>query len=669
MVRYTLLPALVFLCWNSMSSQTIYAVRGIALGTETADPAYVSSLYSNPVGLLTVRNWEFMSSAVGSFNRRDAIGVGMVGVAYRIGEDQVGALSYTPTQNFLLRFEDAPITPENNGLWPLPSAIEFRDRFRIGFAHRLSDEIALGISGRWVEEDLRTAGSNLQQASVNVSSFLASLWSFNLGFSYNVTSSIRAGALIDNVLALREAYFPDHYRQYEFRPEKIVRIAGAYDVSDRLTVTAEVNSRFASIVGYEWNNVFDVPDFTVRQGFWMTSSSNPVEALSFGLGYSYRALKFDVAYVHFPGSQTPSEGIAPGAFEPLLSLHWNRYTTNRFAFSISYAYHTGTEPLVRIEDVQFFSMVFPVNYRVHAMRPLGYARVQNTTDKTVSARLSFFVPKLMSSPTNTSQFYLGPHEVRDIPFTAEFNESILSVHDETFRDARIAVMEAEVNDYTDIEYKKVLILGRNFWNGDPLMLKYFVTPDEPRVKAFARKALYENIDFLESLPPERQPLEKARLVFNRLANLLSYYADEKTFTSVEEFDRVQYPSETLDLRGGDCDDLSVCYSALMNSLGFETAFVDVRYDSVDENGDNAHIYLLVDTKLPAYVWSSLTSNERKLVVRRNSTNRETLWIPIEPTLITKGFDAAWEQGALEYYHDVELMLGQLRGTVKIVDVY
>ncbi len=593
----------------------------------------------------------------------------MVGVAYRFGENQVGALSYTPSQEFLLRFDNTAMRPEPAGAWHDPSALEFRDRFRIGFAHHLSDEVAVGISGRWIEEYLHTSRSGDQAAAGNPVSYRASLWSFNLGFDYNVNSSLKIGALIDNMLALREAYFPDHYRRFEYRPEKIVRLGGAYDLSEKLTVAAEVNSRFAAVLGYEWENVFSVSDFTVRQGIWLTTSSNPVEALSIGLGYFLNPVRFDAAYLLLLGARAPSNGILPGSFEPLSSLYWNAYATSQLAFSVTYAYHSGYEPLVKIEDVQFFSMVFPVNYRVHAMRPLGYARVRNTTDKTVSARLSFFVPKLMSSPTNTSQFYLNPHEIRDIPFTAEFNENILAVHNESFRDARIGVMDAEVNDYTDIEYKKVLILGRNFWNGDPLMLKYFVTPDEPRVKAFARKALYENIDFLESLSPERQPLEKARLVFNRLANLLSYYADEKTFTSLEEFDRVQYPSETLDLRGGDYDDLTVCYSALMNSLGFETAFVDVRYDSVDENGDNAHIYLLVDTKLPAYVWSSLTSNERKLVVRRNSTNRETLWIPIEPTLITKGFDAAWEQGALEYYHDVELMLGQLRGTVKIVDVY
>src|SRR5258707_9507574 len=36
-----------------------------------------------------------------------------------------------------------------------------------------------------------------------------------------------------------------------------------------------------------------------------------------------------------------------------------------------------------------------------------------------------------------------------------------------------------------------------------------------------------------------------------------------------------YPAETLQLNGGDCDDMSVCYSSLLASIGISTAFIDV----------------------------------------------------------------------------------------------
>ena len=57
------------------------------------------------------------------------------------------------------------------------------------------------------------------------------------------------------------------------------------------------------------------------------------------------------------------------------------------------------------------------------------------------------------------------------------------------------------------------------------------------------------------------------------------------------------------------------------------------------------------------------------MARKNSTGIETIWIPVETTAISRGFDAAWEMGALEYFRDVEYNLGLLRGNVKIVVVY
>jgi len=47
---------------------------------------------------------------------------------------------------------------------------------------------------------------------------------------------------------------------------------------------------------------------------------------------------------------------------------------------------------------------------------------------------------------------------------------------------------------------------------------------------------------------------------------------------------------------------------------------------------------------------------------------ETIWIPVETTIINRGFDEAWSSGAQDYFDDVELGLGLARGWVRIVDV-
>jgi hypothetical protein len=57
------------------------------------------------------------------------------------------------------------------------------------------------------------------------------------------------------------------------------------------------------------------------------------------------------------------------------------------------------------------------------------------------------------------------------------------------------------------------------------------------------------------------------------------------------------------------------------------------------------------------------------VIRRNANGGDTVWIPVETTVITEGFDEAWTVGAREYLEDVEVNLGLVQGWVRIIDVY
>jgi hypothetical protein len=131
-------------------------------------------------------------------------------------------------------------------------------------------------------------------------------------------------------------------------------------------------------------------------------------------------------------------------------------------------------------------------------------------------------------------------------------------------------------------------------------------------------------------------------------------------------DNVQYPSETLQLRGGDCDDMTICFSSLLNSVGISTAFIDVI---PPEDSSRSHIYLMFDTSLDPKYGNAISSNAKRYIVRKNPKGVETVWIPIETTVITRGFEAAWSQGAQQYFDDVEVGLGLIKGRVKIVDVY
>ena len=120
----------------------------------------------------------------------------------------------------------------------------------------------------------------------------------------------------------------------------------------------------------------------------------------------------------------------------------------------------------------------------------------------------------------------------------------------------------------------------------------------------------------------------------------------------------------MDLMTGDCDDLVVLFSSLLESVGISTAFIDVE----DPAKELAHVYLMFDTGLTREDGYLVSPNEKRYVVRGDSSGRRTVWVPLETTLIHEGFDAAWQAGARTYLEEGILRHGIADGWVKIIDV-
>ena len=119
------------------------------------------------------------------------------------------------------------------------------------------------------------------------------------------------------------------------------------------------------------------------------------------------------------------------------------------------------------------------------------------------------------------------------------------------------------------------------------------------------------------------------------------------------------------MRSGDCDDMTACFASLLSSVGISTAFIDVV---PPQSPEKSHIYMMFDSGLDPKFGNRVSENPKRYVVRKNPKGQETIWLPIETTVITKGFDAAWSTGAQEYLEDVEINLGLIKGWVKVVDV-
>jgi len=98
-------------------------------------------------------------------------------------------------------------------------------------------------------------------------------------------------------------------------------------------------------------------------------------------------------------------------------------------------------------------------------------------------------------------------------------------------------------------------------------------------------------------------------------------------------DYLQFPGQTLEFRSGDCDDLSILTTALLEAAGIETAFITVP----------GHIYIAAALATPPDQLLSLLAKPEDLVVEGGKA-----WLPIEVTAVQEGFLRAWQLGAREW---------------------
>jgi tetratricopeptide (TPR) repeat protein len=179
------------------------------------------------------------------------------------------------------------------------------------------------------------------------------------------------------------------------------------------------------------------------------------------------------------------------------------------------------------------------------------------------------------------------------------------------------------------------IYGKNaiVW-GNAQMIGSFVTPKDDTLRDYVRQVVNS---YLPEAGPLNQKLVSAMAYFSSLtASGTNYIIDPNTpFTELrdDQIDYVQFPRETLHLKSGDCDDLSVLISAGLENLGIRTAFLEIP----------GHLFLMFDTGLGVDEADLISQDSSLLAIKDGN-----VWIPLEATMVNTNFNEAWAEGARKY---------------------
>lgn len=384
------------------------------------------------------------------------------------------------------------------------------------------------------------------------------------------------------------------------------------DVDDRLHVGAELRP---------------IEALAFRSGLQTDLGGSDGTTYSFGAGVRWNIFRFDYALVDHPVLRS----------------------TSYFGLSIGFNFNPAQVEIEKVEANDIYSSL----YRVYAREPIGTVRVKNLENTPVTARLRVFVPDLMSSPSE-QDVVLRPHATQELPLTAVFPGRIVSRQGDRPVQIQVSTTYQSLHlPRTEKASARCVAYGPGAidWSQGVAQAAAFVTTRDPAVESLARAAV------LALAPPEAtsgyRNLDFAAAIFDAVDAIgVTYVPDPNNPYSTisgtpKAVDTILYPSQTLSIRTGDCDDTTVLLAALFGNVGIRTMFVDVP----------GHIFLLFDTGVHERNRFALGLDEGRYV----ATDDE-IWIPLETTALSKGFAEAWRIGAESY----KSWAG--RGKVQLVDV-
>ncbi len=286
--------------------------------------------------------------------------------------------------------------------------------------------------------------------------------------------------------------------------------------------------------------------------------------------------------------------------------------------------------------------VYPLFYAYYDKNPLGKAVVTNNETLAIEKiKVEFYVKQYMDSPRLCGEFSsLGPGKSLAVPVYSLFNDSIFKVTEGTktageFR-FEYYYLGRKISRTVAVT---VQIQNRNAmtWDDDRKAAA-FITAKDPQILAFS-KGIASMVRADKTYPGITSEFRTALAVYQALrAYGLGYAVDPATpFTELSgketAVDFLQFPTQTLSYKAGDCDDLSILYAALLEGAGIETALITTP----------GHIFVAFNSALSPKNAQRIFSDQKQLIVRD-----ETVWIPVEITLIKEGFLRSWMTGASEW---------------------
>ena len=394
-------------------------------------------------------------------------------------------------------------------------------------------------------------------------------------------------------------------------------------------------------------------NFAIRAGFQKDLYTSESPTYSIGGSVRYKWMDFNVAYL-LPPTLPPTAYVGlslnfdfrklPVLIEevhirdlyPVLRRYYAR--PNR---DLEREILDSATPLVITDaDREYY-------YRLEEANQIGRIWLKNESNKEITVHIKFFIHEFVSKNGTevASVIEMQPLERTSVPIQQlVLSQKAVELSQSQPVEAEIQVIESGGSAYRTFPVTFLLHDNHSIQLDDVAKLACFISSEssvtDSAIGAFinqVRTAFQTEIDSADM--PEN--LYVAMLLFNVLHGV-SYARDPRIPGQRGTIDEIKYPHEMLEsLMGqysgdddkstfGDCDDSTTLYCSLLESVGINTALIQLpSHVLMAFNLGNISVKQAQEIGLPNNYYRTINGQA---------------WIPIETTLINKGFAAAWQEG-------------------------
>ena len=598
---------------------------------------------SNSSNYFGIKDWGISLQYGAEFSGSVNSSLYLLSLAKKLGNHSLSA-RFTPgyQKEFLFATGESIIINDTT-TQSLEANYNYKELFGLGYSYKFDEQFNAGLVVRFFNQDFNQEivkpvfGDTLYLVRENLNES-ANMWNVDLGFDYILNKNFQFRVSSINLINIKDDFTIEEFQEFEMDQKRGALLSASYMPAEfiNLHLLYETSNSFQiSTTGY-------AKEFTYGLTAFHDYYQDPfIAGLIPAFGYRTKLFEILLSGVKYFSERNTNASFSKFSEEGIHNIINNRYSFDKVVLSVALNISGTPEKQVELIDVEIVRDIYPTFYDKYIEQPFAYGRVVNISDKIVSVIPSVKIEGITADKIQSPPQTLAPGDTAKVPFYLiipdkyVIDKAILS-----YADFYVTASSTEPDAQLQ---KAALINGINSWDGNVANLRYFIKRDVDFSMNYSKSVLSSNKSVLDTIPSELSAFYKSKIIFNDFVKKLVYTSDPR---ATAEY--VQFPKQTIELKGGDCDDLSVAYSSLLESVGIQTALVDYKDD-----GEIRHVNVLVNTKLSPSQAKLITKNDSKYFIRKNEQENDEIWIPVETTLLTD-FDEAWSAGVEKFNRECYL---------------